>query len=72
MSSMSPTIIMDKNQKVAGIIGASGGTRIITGTLEVSANDGGGGGSLRVPLVSPKDGRGGGWEWSMVPYNQYY
>jgi gamma-glutamyltranspeptidase/glutathione hydrolase/leukotriene-C4 hydrolase len=38
MSSMSPTIIMNKDGSLAGIIGASGGTRIITGTLEVCLN----------------------------------
>ena len=36
MSSMSPTIVLDKNGDMVLVVGSSGGTRIISGTLEVS------------------------------------
>ena len=35
LSSMSPSIITDKNDKVKMVIGASGGSRIISGVAEV-------------------------------------
>jgi gamma-glutamyltranspeptidase/glutathione hydrolase len=37
LSSMSPTIIL-KNQKVKGLVGASGGPTIITGTIQTILN----------------------------------
>ena len=36
MSSMSPTIVMDQNNNVRLVIGASGGPRIISATAYVS------------------------------------
>lgn len=38
LSSMSPTIVLDKEGKVFAIAGASGGPRIITGTMQVLLN----------------------------------
>src|SRR5690606_14065411 len=35
LSSMSPTIVLDAQGRVVAVAGASGGPRIITGTLEV-------------------------------------
>lgn len=38
LSSMSPTIVLDENGRVFAVAGASGGPRIITGTLETLLN----------------------------------
>ncbi|MFK7758324.1 MAG: gamma-glutamyltransferase [Phycisphaerales bacterium] len=38
LSSMSPTIVLDQDGKVVAIAGASGGPRIITGTMQVLMN----------------------------------
>src|SRR6185369_16514940 len=38
LSSMTPTIVLDKSGKVEAVAGASGGPRIITGTTQVLLN----------------------------------